>query len=99
MSKDYWDLRSCWSLRRPRYPLDEFVMYLLEHEVVVSGGPPHMEIVARFVHALSDPRSRGRYVVRGGLVGLTIRKRRDAKKKIGDLRRAKLATRSKRHPT
>ncbi|EFN87588.1 Upstream-binding protein 1 [Harpegnathos saltator] len=90
MPRVYWNLKSRWCLRRPRYPLDKLVACLLEHEVVVSGGPAHVEIVARFVHALSDPRGRRGHFMRGGLVSLTIRNRRDTKRVDG---RAKLVVR------
>lgn len=97
MSRVHWDLSSRWSLRRPRHPLDELVTCLLEHEVVVSGGPARVEVVARFVHALSDPRVRRGHVMRGGLVSLTIRKRRDAKR-VDGRGRAKLVVRLKENP-
>jgi hypothetical protein len=93
MSRDYWDLRSCWSIRRPRYPFDRFVTWLLEHEVVVSGGPPHVQVVVRFVHALLSTRTKRGCVMRGGLVSLQVRKwdvkRLDGCKKLKLLMRLK----------
>lgn len=96
MSKAYWDLKSCWSIRRPRYPFDRFVTWLLEHEVIVSGGPPHVQVVAKFVHALLNTRMKRGYVMRGGLVSLRIRKRWDAKKLDG-CKKVKLVVRLKGH--
>lgn len=96
MTKDRrWDLRSCWSIRRPRYPFDRLVMCLLEHEVIVSGGPSHVQIVAKFVHALLNARTKGGYVARGGLVSLQIRKR-DVKR-LGGYKGVKLVVRLKGH--
>ncbi|KYN42230.1 Upstream-binding protein 1 [Trachymyrmex septentrionalis] len=86
----------CWSIRRPHYPLDQFVMWLLEHEVVVSGGPPHVQVVAKFVHALSNTRMKRGYIMRGGLVSLQIRKRWDTKKLDG-CKKVKLIVRLKGH--
>lgn len=80
MSRNYWNLKSCWSIKRPRYPLDQFVTWLLEHEVVVSGGPPHVQVVAKFVHALLNTRIKRGYIIRGGLVSLRIRKRWSTKR-------------------
>ncbi|KAG5337966.1 UBIP1 protein, partial [Acromyrmex charruanus] len=96
MSRDYWNLKSCWSIRRPHYPLDQFVTWLLEHEVVVSGGPPHVQVIAKFVHALSNARMKRGYVMRGGLVSLQIRKRWDTKKLDG-CKKVKLIVRLKGH--
>lgn len=96
MSRDYWNLKSCWSIRRPHYPLDQFVTWLLEHEVVVSGGPPHVQVVAKFVHALSNARMKRGYIMRGGLVSLQIRKRWDTKKLDG-CKKVKLIVRLKGH--
>ncbi|KAL0122507.1 hypothetical protein PUN28_007307 [Cardiocondyla obscurior] len=78
-----WDLKSCWSIKRPRYPLDQFVTLLLEHEVVVSGGPPHVQVVAKFIHALLNMRVKKGYVMRGGLVSLRIKKRWTTKRLDG----------------
>ncbi|EFN73964.1 Transcription factor CP2 [Camponotus floridanus] len=96
MSRNYWDLRSCWSIRRPCYPLDQFVMWFLEHEVIISGGPPHVQVVAKFVHALLNARMKRGYIMRGGLVSLQIRKRRDVKR-INDCGKVKLVVRLKGH--
>lgn len=95
MSKTYWDLKSCWSIRRPRYPFNQFVTWLLEHEVVVSG-PPHVQVVAKFVHALVNARTKRGYVMRGGLVSLRIKKRRDAKRLDG-CKKVKLVVHLKGH--
>lgn len=97
MSRNYWDLRSCWSIRRPRYPLDQFVTWLLEHEVVVSGGPPHVQVVAKFVHALLNARMKRGCIMRGGLVSLRIRKCRDMKRIDSGCGKVKLVVRLKRH--
>lgn len=96
MSRDYWDLKSCWSIRRPCHPLDQFVTWLLEHEVIVSGGPPHVQVVARFVHALLNGRMKRKCVMRGGLVSLQIRKRLDTKKLDG-CKKVNLVFRLKKH--
>ncbi|KYN12975.1 Upstream-binding protein 1 [Trachymyrmex cornetzi] len=93
---DYWNLKSCWSIRRPHYPLDQFVTWLLEHEVIVSGGPPHVQVVAKFVHALSNARMKRGYIMRGGLVSLQIRKRWDTKK-LNGCKKVKLIVRLKGH--
>lgn len=94
MSSNYWDLRSCWSIRRPHYPLDQFVTWFLEHEVVVSGGLLHVQLVAKFVHALLNARMKRGYVMRGGLVSLQIRKRKDMKR-IDGCKKVKLIVRLK----
>lgn len=96
MSRNYWDLRSCWSIRRPCYPLDQFVTWFLEHEVIVSGGPLHVQVVVKFVHALLNGRMKRGCIMRGGLVSLQIRKRRDVKR-INDRGKVKLVVRLKRH--
>jgi len=93
MSRDFWDLRSCWSIRRPRYPFDRFVTWLLEHEVVVSGGSSQVQVVAKFVHVLLSARMKRGYVMRGGLVSLQVRKW-DVKR-LGGCKKLKLLVPSK----
>ncbi|EZA60619.1 Upstream-binding protein [Ooceraea biroi] len=93
--RDYWDMRSCWSIRRPHYPFDRFVTWLLEHEVIVSGGPPHVQVVVKFVHALLNVQVKRGYVMRGGLVSLQIKKR-DVKR-LNGCKKIKLVVHLKEH--
>lgn len=74
-----WKLKSCWAIRSTEKFRGNASAYLLEHEVTVSGGPLQVEVVAKFIHSISESRTRRGNLMRGGLVSLTIRKGRNNK--------------------
>jgi hypothetical protein len=63
----------------------------------VSGGPPHVQVVAKFVHALLNAQMKRGYVMRGGLVSLRIRKHWNTKRLDGCQKKVKLVVRLKDH--
>lgn len=65
--------------------------------MIVSGGPPHVQVVAKFVHALLNTRVKRGHVMRGGLVSLRIRKRWNTKRLDG-CEKVKLVICLKGHP-
>lgn len=94
-----WRLKSCWAIRSAaKYRGNASASaYLLEHEVTVSGGPLQVELVAKFVHSISEFRTRrSNHLMRGGLVSLTIRKGR-YNKRIDGREISKLIFHLKRH--
>ncbi|KAK1122464.1 hypothetical protein K0M31_009683 [Melipona bicolor] len=93
-----WKLRSCWAIRSTEKFHGDASAYLLEHEVTVSGGPLQMEVVAKFIHSISESRARRGGLMRGGLVSLTIRKGRN-NKRIDGKGISKLIFRLKRYRT
>lgn len=78
-----WKLKSCWAIKSRNKFHGNASAYLLEHEVTVSGGPLQMEVVAKFIHTISESRARRGNLMRGGLVSLTIRKGRNNKRIVG----------------
>lgn len=93
-----WKLKSCWAVRSTdQFRGKDASAYLLEHEVTVTGGPLQVEVVAKFVHSISESRARRGNLLRGGLVSLTIRKGRN-NKRIDGKGISKLIFRSRRRP-
>ncbi|KAK2580391.1 hypothetical protein KPH14_006145 [Odynerus spinipes] len=85
MSKSFWDLKSYWTVRFSRNPHEDKsspTALIFEHEVIVKGGPLGIEVVAKFIHALTDGRTRRNHLFRGGLTSLTLKRcqRNDAKR-------------------
>lgn len=79
-----WNLKSCWAVRSTaEFRGKNATAYLLEHQVTVSGGPLQVEVVAKFIHSISESRARRGNPMRGGLVSLTIRKGRNNKRIVG----------------
>lgn len=94
-SRPIWKLKSCWAIRSTPEYRGNVSAYLLEHEVTVTGGPRQVEVVAKFIHSISESRARRGNLVRGGLVSVTIRKGRN-NRRIDDRGISKLIFRPKR---
>lgn len=75
-----WKLKSCWAIKSTAKFLGNASTYLLEHQVTISGGPLQVEVVAKFIHSISESRARRGNLLRGGLISLTIRKGRNNKR-------------------
>lgn len=79
-----WNLTSSWKIRSLPRINDQNINYLLEHEVTVRGDDSlGIEVVAKFVHSLSNIRISKVHLMRGGLVKLTLRRRHNIVKRIG----------------
>lgn len=75
-----WKLKSCWAIKSTAKFRGNVSTYLLEHQVTISGGPLQVEVVAKFIHSISESRARRGNLIRGGLISLTIRKGRNNKR-------------------
>ncbi|KAI4479105.1 hypothetical protein M0804_011244 [Polistes exclamans] len=107
MSKSFsnCDLKSCWTVRssvnNPRERSSSTIL-IFEHEVTIKGGPLGIEIVAKFIHGLTDPRvRRNHHLFRGGLTSLTLKRCQNDNKRIAAAasKASKLIFRLKAPPT
>ncbi|KAI4478264.1 hypothetical protein M0802_014555 [Mischocyttarus mexicanus] len=97
MSKGFsnWDMKSCWTVRssynNPHREISSTVL-IFEHEVTIKGGGPlGIEIIAKFIHGLTDPRTRRNHFFRGGLTSLTLKRcLNDNKRRISTSKPSKL---------